>query len=88
MNETESLLELIKKLEESTSHKEELGSLIEQLKKIMPDYYPKPLSTKDVCEKYQVSTRTVSRWVASGKVKPISNHGKYLFNEIDIRNIE
>ena len=88
MKEIESLLSLIKEFEESVKHKNELSNLVEQLKEVMPNYYSKPLTTKDVCEKYQVSTRTVSRWVASGKITPISNHGKYLFNEDDVRNVK
>lgn len=87
MNEIKELQELIIKVKTSIGHKDDLKLLVDQLKEVMPNYYPKPLSTKEVCEKYQVSGRTVSRWVASGRITPISNHGKYLFDEKDVRKI-
>ncbi len=87
MNEFEKVREIIKSLESSASYTRDLKLLIEELKELMSHYHSKPLSTKEVSLKYQISTRTISRWVASGRLKPISNHGKYLFNEEDIRNI-
>ena len=86
MTNQELLDELAKRLFNSEK-KKELIEITEELKKAIDKYHPKPMSTKEVCEKYQISSRTISRKVAAGLLTPITNYGKYLFNEEDIRRI-
>lgn len=66
---------------------ENLIQVISDFKQEINGAYNRPLSSKEVCEKYQVSSRTISRKVAAGKLTPITNYGKYLFNEENGRKI-
>lgn len=63
---------------------------LEELKKLITtllnNTHSKPLTTAEICEKHQISRRTISRKVRSGELVPISNHGKYMFDEGQIRN--
>lgn len=87
MSNDDLLSQLEQRLIDSEEDKEELQKLIKEIRKLTTEYYPKPLTTQEVCEKYQVSRRTLTRWISAGKLKPVSNIGGNRFDEADIRNL-
>jgi excisionase family DNA binding protein len=49
---------------------------------------PKPLTKKDLCEKYGVSLSTVDRWMAAGRITYFKFGGIVKFTETHIQAFE
>jgi excisionase family DNA binding protein len=45
------------------------------------------LTSLEVCELLRVSRRTITRMVKDGRLRPVSNIGRYLFSKEDILDI-